>query len=141
LHFGSMILGSSPAASSYFFNADLLIPESEVVAALRGEITSPAMPDPTDVRQLQGGASVTLKRGKSTEFWIAIVAGESRAEILANAAAAVADGNARRGSKDLFAVTPGTMEPQVPANRAGMRSGTARGAKKVCKADCAQDLR
>jgi hypothetical protein len=135
LHFGSVVLGAA-APASYFFSTDVMIPESEVVAALRGEITSPEMPFPTDVRQLQGGTTVTLKRGRSTDFWVAIVAGESRAEIIANAQAALADGQARRGKRDSFTA----MGTEAGVVRSVLPSGGS-SARKLCKAGCLPDAR
>jgi hypothetical protein len=137
LHFGSIIIGGPATPATYFFSSDLLIPESEVVAALRGEIGSPEMPFPTDLRQLQGGTTVTLRRNKSTDFWVAIVAGSSRAEIITNAQAALADGNARRALKDSF--TPaGSGTVLSPSSVMSHRDGAA---KKLCKRDCVSDAR
>jgi hypothetical protein len=135
LHFGSMIMESPAARRSYFFNSDLLIPETEVVAALRGEIRNPALPDPTDVRLLQGGNSVRLKPGRSTDFWVAIVAGESRRGVVASARLALAEANIRRGSNDSFAAAPGARTMEVRSQPAARSSAVGR-AKKVCKANC-----
>jgi hypothetical protein len=131
LHFGSIVVSGSGASSSYFFSSDWLIPESEVVAGLRGEISSPEMPFPTDLRLLQGATEVTLTPDGSTDLWVAIVAGESRAEIVANAQAALADGNARRTLKDSF--TPAGSAISVSSSAASLRRGNA---KKICKRDC-----
>ena len=138
LHFGSILAGDQPVRSNYFFNSDLLIPETEVVAALRGEISNPSLSDPTDVRLLQGGTTVTLKRGRSTDFWVAIVAGETRAETLANAEAALADGNLLRG-KDVFTVAAGSADALVRSSSATLRSGVTGHGKKLCKTGCEQD--
>jgi hypothetical protein len=131
LHFGSIVVSGSGALPSYFFSSDWLIPESEVVAGLRGEISSPEMPFPTDLRLLQGATEVTLTPDGSTDLWVAIVAGESRAEIVANAQAALADGNARRTLKDSF--TPAGSAISVSSSAASLRRGNA---KKICKRDC-----
>ena len=136
LHFGSLIVGGSSAPATYFFNSDLLVPESDLVAALRGEISSPEQPFPSDMRQIQGGTSVTLKRGRSAEFWVAIVAGESRAEIITNAEAALADGNARLGSKDSFAAAGAADLVQVQVSDQRGSAG-----KKLCKRGCLPDAR
>jgi hypothetical protein len=138
LHFGSVILGSSPATTSYIFDPALFLSEADVVAALRGELSSSDLPFPTDVRYLHGGSAVTLKRGKSTDFWVAIVAGESRAEIIANAQAALADGN-RGGSGDALAVSAGDWE-SVQAISAGVAGRSHRGTK-LCKSGCEGDRR
>lgn len=132
LHFGSVIVGGATVPANYFFDTNWLIPESEVVSALRGMISSPEMPFPTDIRLLQGGDEVTLMPDGSTDFWVAIVAGESRAEVIANAQAALADGNARRSLKDSFRAE-GTESLLSRASLGSLRGGTP---KKVCKRDC-----
>ena len=137
LHFGSIIVGSPSPSASYFFTSDWFIQESEVVAALRGEISSPELPFPSDVRLLQGSNTVTLKRGRSMDFWVAIVAGESRAEIIANAQAALADGNVRRGNKDSFTAAGAELVQIRAIKPAGRRNP----ATKVCKAGCLPDAR
>jgi hypothetical protein len=136
LHFGSLIIGGASAPATYFFGSDGFVLESDIAAALRGEISSPEQPFPNDMRQIQGGAAITLKRGRSADFWVAIVAGESRAEIIANAEAALADGNARLGNKDSF--TAAGAAELVPT-RLPAQHGSA--GKKLCKRGCVPDAR
>jgi hypothetical protein len=136
LHFGSLVVSGASTPAPYFFSSDLLVPESDIAAALRGEISSPEQLFPTDMRQIQGGTAITLKRGKSAEFWVAIVAGESRAEIMANAEAAKADGNARLGNKNSFtaALAAELVQTRLPAH-------DGRAGSKLCKRGCLPDAR
>jgi hypothetical protein len=134
-HFGSVIVESSPVRRSYFSNTFGFLQESEVVAALRGEISNPAITEPSDVRALQGGNTVKLGRGKSTDFWVAIVAGDDRAQIIANARAALADGVTRRGSGNPFATAAGN---QLKVKSSGAEARAA-AAGRICKAGCAPD--
>lgn len=60
------------------------------IGALEGSLTQPDAPDAHDWWYLQAGGAVTVAAGGSTEFWVALVAGETRPEALANAAAAEA---------------------------------------------------
>ena len=90
IHVGSVLLGGAPVSGNFFFN-DAVTPFSlfDQVRALKGQLRRAAI-GPADNRVLHAQGPITLKRDKTAVLWIAIVAGESRAELLANAAVAAA---------------------------------------------------
>jgi hypothetical protein len=133
-YLGSVILEPVPAQRNYFFE---FTGEEEVARALRGQLGNPTAPVPTDVRGVHGGPPVSLRPGRSTDFWAAIVAGESRAEIAATARKALADARARRAAGNPFGVRGLPLETIRSSDRAvaaARREGS--GARKVCKTDC-----
>jgi hypothetical protein len=135
-HFGTVVIGGPAGGRSYFFTSFDLIPESDVVAAIRGEISNPTTLEPTDVRALQGGTTVKLGKAKSTEFWMAVVAGDDRAQIIANARAAIAEGAARKQAGNTFVVVSKTapvrsLNPQARAASAP--------SSRICKRNCSPD--
>ena len=136
-HFGTVVLDAPAGGRSYFFSPTEFIPEADVVAAIRGEITRPAMPDPDDVRLLQGGTTLKLGRNKSADVWVAVVAGDNRAQVVENARAAIAEGTARQRAGNTFAtVTAGT-----PVRSLGRqaRSTSTQQSSRICKRDCVPD--
>jgi hypothetical protein len=58
--------------------------------ALNGELREESA-GPADLRYIHGAGPITLKRGQQHDLWIAVVAGEDRRQLLANAAAAEAE--------------------------------------------------
>ncbi len=98
-YLGTVILEPPPAQRNYFFE---FTGEEEVARALRGELGNPTASAPTDVRGVHGGPPARLAPGRSTDFWAAIVAGESRAEIAATARKALADARERRAAGNPF---------------------------------------
>jgi hypothetical protein len=133
-YLGSVILEPPPVQRNYFFE---FTGEEEVARALRGELGNPTAPAPTDVRGVHGGPPASLRPGRSTDFWAAIVAGESRAEIAATARRALADARARRAAGNPFGVRGLPLETIRSSDRAAAaarREGS--GARKVCKTDC-----
>ncbi len=134
-HLGSVIIGAPRGGRSYFVNSNFNIPESEAFAGIRGEISNPSITEPSDVRAFQGGATVRLTRGKSTEFWVAVVAGDTRAQAVANARAAIAEGTARRNAANTFSSMPGSLVTPVPLDRSAIRAAGTRTAP-ICKAGC-----
>jgi hypothetical protein len=137
-HFGSVVIGAPAGGRSYFYTADRTISESEAVAALRGEISNASVVEPSDVRVLQGGATIKLGRGKSTDVWVAIAAGESRAQIISNARAAVADAAVRQRAGNTFAINLAAQtRPRSPGR---VEAGSFRSQSgKLCKAGCGGD--
>jgi len=129
-HFGTVILESPAANRSYFF--DGFLSQAEFVQALRGDITNPAI-GPTDVHGVHGGAPVRLTPGRSSEFWVAVVAGDTRAQIIANARTALEDAQARRAGSAL--VSSGDELQRFPET-ARFRSATAVRGGRICKAGC-----
>jgi hypothetical protein len=140
-HFGSLIIDGPGQPRNHFFNADLNIPETEMAAALRGEIGNPALPEPTDVRAVQGGNTVKLGRGKSTDLWVAIVAGDTRAQTLANARAAIADAKSRQRAGDTFKDNSGEPVSVRSVGNVGAQARTAAITRSglICKTGCSPD--
>lgn len=91
VHVGTMLLGDFPISGTYFVGTGSHLSLTDQVNALRGAITQTSL-GPTDIRYFHSVGPITLKPSKKTvEIWIAIVAGENKAQLLANAAAAQAD--------------------------------------------------
>lgn len=93
---GTLLLGPAPVSGNMFQTGAPELGAADVVAALAGDVRAPTASDPGDQNYLHALGPITLKRGKSTDIWVAIVAGESHHQLRANAAAAAAD-VARRG--------------------------------------------
>jgi hypothetical protein len=133
-HLGSVILESVPAERNYFFE---FVDEAEVAAGLRGELRNPTVSIPTDVRGVHGGARVSLRPGRSTDFWAAIVAGDSRAQIVANAQKALADARERRASGNPFGTAKVSLESIGSSKGTAARTRAAgHHVPKVCKTNC-----
>jgi len=96
---GSLIISDAPVAGTAFFT-DFGQTKDEIVAALAGDFTNPSADEPGDHRYVQSIGPITLARGAATQFWLAIVAGESLDQLRSNAAAAAADVAARRAQPD-----------------------------------------
>jgi hypothetical protein len=85
---GTELLGDVPVTGNYFFGPEqdpLSVPDQ--IRALRGQIQRRTA-GPTDLRYLHGVGPITLGHQQARDFWLAVVAGETRAQLLANAAAA-----------------------------------------------------
>jgi hypothetical protein len=92
---GTLILGP-PVTGNYFWdNAKGRLSLVEQVNALAGWMTQPSIGPGGDLRHIHGVGPITLKRTKSADVWIAIVAGEDLSHLLANAGAAQADVTSR----------------------------------------------
>jgi D-alanyl-D-alanine carboxypeptidase len=137
-HLGSVLLGAPSGGRSYFFtpSSASFLQESEVVAAIRGEISNPSVLTPDDVRGLQGGATVKLNKGKSTEFWAVIVAGDDRAQTVANARAAIAEATARQRAGNTFVNVSGGSAIRSLGSQARTASHES---GRLCKRDCVPD--
>ncbi len=87
---GTLLLGGAPVSGNFFYNrttTTIPIPLLDQLRALRGDLRRTGI-GPGDNRVFHAMGPITLKRNKSAEVRIAIVAGESHAELLANAEAA-----------------------------------------------------
>jgi hypothetical protein len=127
-HFGTVILEPPPVDRTYFF--DGFLSQAEFVQALRGDVTNPTI-GPGDVHGVHGGVPVRLRPGRSSEFWVAVVAGDTRAQIIANARTALEDAQARRAGPAL--VTSGDELQPIPADA---RARAGRSAGRICKLKC-----
>jgi hypothetical protein len=90
---GTLLLGDAPVSGNFFYNrttTTIPIPLIDQVRALRGDLRRNGI-GPGDNRVIHAMGPITLKHNKKAEVRFAIVAGESRAELLANAEAAAAD--------------------------------------------------
>lgn len=88
--FGTLLVGAG-ATHTYFVANGTGFPVAEQLLALDGTLVQPDAPDARDWWYTHAGEAVTLAAGESTEFWVGLVAGESRADAIANAAAAEAE--------------------------------------------------
>jgi hypothetical protein len=85
---GTLLLGDAPVTGNYFFSFDEdPLPVLDQIRALRGNIRR-ATAGPADLRYIHGAGPYTLDRGEAADLWLAVVAGETRDQLLANAAAA-----------------------------------------------------
>jgi len=132
---GSLIISDAPVAGTSFGTlnpGDVRTPEG-TVSELAGDVTNPSAPDPGDHNYVQSIGPITLAVGGSTQFWIAIVAGESLDQLRSNAAAATADVAARRGQPDVsddVAATTVIASPQASTSKAH------RAISPTCKRGC-----
>jgi len=128
---GSLILSTAPVSGTTFFT-DFGQSMATFVAALAGDFSVPFVGTPGDHRALHAVGPITLRRDKSAEVWIAIVAGEDPSQLLANAAAATADVARRRGTDD----GPNGVSLQGGIWNGG--KGTGRATLPTCKRGCIQ---
>jgi hypothetical protein len=88
IHVGTLLLGQAPVTGNYFFGPEQdPVSVHDQIRALRGDIRRRTA-GPTDLRYIHGVGPITLDRHEAQDVWLAVVAGESRKELLDNAAAA-----------------------------------------------------
>jgi hypothetical protein len=133
-HLGSLIVNGPQVPRSYFFTGNDFPAEGDLVAALRGELSNPGIPEASDIRHVQGGTTVKLARGKSTDLWVAIVGGDDRAQTVTNARAAIADANRRR-TGDVFSSSTGRPAAMRSLGAAAQPS-RVRPSGPLCKTGC-----
>ena len=125
IFFGTMLLGDAPVTGNYFFTFDQdPLPVLDQIRALRGDIRR-ATAAPTDQRHLHGAGPYTLDRGEAADLWLAVVAGETRSQLLANADAAREHVNRLRSTAISTAGETVTMRT--------VRSLTTRASRPTCK--------
>lgn len=135
---GSLIISDAPVAGASFatLNPGPVRTVEELVAALTGDVTNPSAPEPGDHNYVQSIGPITLAKGASTQFWIAIVAGEDLGQLRSNAAAAAADVAQRRGQPDVS--DGGPVMTVAPAGGVwGGGKGKPRAVSPACKKGCA----
>jgi hypothetical protein len=115
-HVGTMLLGL-PVSGNYFFTGaaedtpSLGAQVQALSGALRREVAGPA-----DLRYIHGAGPITLKKNERRDVWIAIVAGETKDQLLANAAAAEADvASSLNSPLDASVTSTMTTGPAAPA--------------------------
>jgi hypothetical protein len=93
---GTLLAGDYPVAGNFAFPLSTFLSLEDQLDALSGNTRQATLGERSDKAYIHSVGPLTLARDQSAEFWIAIVAGESRDELLANAAAADADIARRR---------------------------------------------
>lgn len=119
IHAGTMLLGA-PVTGNFFFTALDFPSLGDQVRALSGGLRQETA-GPGDLRYIHGAGPITLKRNQRKDVWVAIVAGETKGQLLTNATAAEAD-VARSLNNSLDATTPTTTNAVSPAARAASRA-------------------
>jgi DNA-binding SARP family transcriptional activator len=96
---GTVLISDAPISGNYFFRKETLLSRSEQVDALAGRIVRTETDITGDARYIHGAGPFQLDRGEQGELWIAVVAGETKDQLLASAAAAVRDIDGRTGGR------------------------------------------
>jgi hypothetical protein len=137
---GTLMVGETAPSPGFFFTGFDFPPNvSDQIAALTGALTTGPPGEPADLRYIQGVSPVTLKHGKSTDLWVAVIAGEDAAAFQANAAAAARDIETHRREPEAVATRGSTLALPQSEVRAEVRAnGSRRPPGPVCKQDCAQ---
>ncbi|HZH42278.1 MAG TPA: hypothetical protein VFD85_14790 [Gemmatimonadales bacterium] len=91
---GTFVTGDAPVSGNTFYRGTA--EPADVVAALAGDVSTPSFSDPVDLHYLHAIGPITLKPNRSADLWVAVVAGQSQDQFLANATAAAADIARRR---------------------------------------------
>ncbi len=129
IHMGTMLLGEAPISGNYFFSAAENLSTVDQVRALKGGLRR-GTAGPGDLRNIHGVGPITLASQQVKDVWLAVVAGESRAQLLTNAEAARAD-VANRLNQAL--VTDASMVTVDPAPVRGAKRTLSRPLCKDCK--------
>jgi hypothetical protein len=113
-HVGTMLLGL-PVSGNYFFTTEDTPSLGVQVQALSGGVRQ-EIAGPGDLRYIHGAGPITLKKNERRDVWIAIVAGETKDQLLANAAAAEADvASSLNSPLDASVTSSMTTGPAAPA--------------------------
>lgn len=98
VHVGTFFPGDIPISGTYFFNSDPqpLNSRTDQVDALRGVLVRTSIAPPGDLRVIHAVGPITLPPQQTKDVWLAVVAGEDKAQILDNSAAAEGDIAVRR---------------------------------------------
>jgi hypothetical protein len=87
IHLGTLLLGEAPVTGNYFFNFEQGLSVVDQIRALRGGLRATTA-GPSDLRYIQGAGPISLDPREAQDVWLAVVAGESRSQLIANANAA-----------------------------------------------------
>jgi hypothetical protein len=129
IHVGTMLLGEVPVSGNhYFFLSEGLLSLRDQVRALNGGLRRTTA-GPGDLGNIHGMGPIRLQPQETQDIWIAVVAGENRAQLLANARAAQAD-VAGRLTESIAEEATSTFNPPRAIRRTGRTS-----ARPDCK-DC-----
>jgi DNA-binding SARP family transcriptional activator len=94
---GTLLISDVGITGHYFFRKETLLSRSEQVDALAGRIVRPETDIAGDARYIHGAGPFQLDQGEKGELWVAVVAGETKDQLFASAAAAARDIATRRG--------------------------------------------
>jgi hypothetical protein len=123
---GSLLLGAPVSGISFWrpFEISGIMSTAVQFQALSGARQETETTE-GDVHYIQGAGPITLKRGQKVKIWIAIVAGENHATLIANAQAAEADVARRQADDDAASDGTLTLSP--------VRTAVARPSKRVAQ--------
>jgi len=99
VHVGTFFPGDITVSGTYFLKFDGVQPFmslTDQVDALRGALVRTTIGPPGDLRAIHAVGPITLARRQTVDVWLAIVAGQDKAQLLGNVEAAEADIAARR---------------------------------------------
>jgi hypothetical protein len=128
---GTLLAGDYPVAGNFVYPLSTFLSLGDQQDALSGNSRRPTLEGKSDKAYIHSLGPLTLARDQRAEFWVAIVAGESHDELLANAAAAAADIARRGGQDEKPLVGPSTLT----VTRQPGSSGSARVVCKRCGAN------
>jgi hypothetical protein len=126
---GSLIVSSAPVSGNTFLT-NFGQTMATYVSALAGDFSIPSVATPGDHRLLHGVGPITLRRDRSADVWVAILAGSAVPELMGNAAAASADIARRSGDND---VDDGVQAGSVSAGAHTTRAGVPPTCKRGCR--------
>jgi hypothetical protein len=129
IHVGTMLLGDAPISGNHFFFAEENLSVADQVRALDGRLRQRSA-GPGDLRNIHGAGPITLASRQAKDVWLAVVAGETRAQLLANSEAARID-VANRLGQAITADAPVTTVDPTPVRR--VRRTLSRPICKNCK--------
>jgi len=134
---GTLMVGETAPSPGFFF-AGFPPSLADQVAALSGTLAAGPLEDPADLRYIQGVSPITLKHGKSTDLWVAVIAGEDEAAFLAAADAAARDIATHRRIPESVAERGTPLAPSGSLVRASPAQPVHRPA---CLKDCLRQLK
>jgi hypothetical protein len=130
VHVGTLLLGDVPISGNYFFAGIEEFPSvARQFRAVRGGVLRRTA-DGGDLKYIHGAGPIRLEPQETQDIWIALVAGENRAQLLDNAAAARAD-VATRLTETITEQASAPFNPPPPIRGTGRTS--ARPDCKNCK--------
>jgi hypothetical protein len=134
---GTLVVGDAAPTPGLFFSTPFVPSLSDQAAALAGSLSQPPA-GPADYRYIQSIAPLELRRGHSTEFWVAIVAGADASEFARTADAAFQDIQSRRHAPEPAVERGDAMALRHSEIRPGPPGGliTKTGPGHPCKNEC-----
>jgi hypothetical protein len=118
IHAGTVVLGA-PVTGNFFFTQFDFPSQVDQIQALSGGLRQETA-GPADLRYIHGMGPITLKKKERRDIWIAVVAGETKDQLLASAAAAQNVATSLNQPLDA-ASTPSTFRATPAASRATQR--------------------